>query len=186
MADDRRSDLLDAGCPFLMEKPMGISAAERRAGRREGGAQRNAFVAVPLAQRVRRLRLARSRTSSPQNFRPAVAAFTSRINRPAPPRYAALGLPVDARSGGSRRRRLRNLGSHGLDMFCHLTGEEAQVTGAQLEHAARTAMPVRGLRLGHVALGKRHSRHRRRSAMSSRATAPTASGRSPAATPSSP
>ncbi len=31
---------------------------------------------------------------------------------------------------------LRNLGPHGLDMFLHLTGEEAQVTGAQLSRRA--------------------------------------------------
>jgi predicted dehydrogenase len=31
---------------------------------------------------------------------------------------------------------LRNLGSHGLDMFLYLTGEEAQVTGAQLSRGA--------------------------------------------------
>jgi predicted dehydrogenase len=31
---------------------------------------------------------------------------------------------------------LRNLGPHGLDMFLHLTGEEARVTGAQLSRRA--------------------------------------------------
>jgi predicted dehydrogenase len=31
---------------------------------------------------------------------------------------------------------LRNVGSHGLDMFLHLTGEPAQVTGAQLSRRA--------------------------------------------------
>jgi predicted dehydrogenase len=31
---------------------------------------------------------------------------------------------------------LRNLGSHGLDMFLHLTGEDARVTGAQLSAIA--------------------------------------------------
>jgi predicted dehydrogenase len=31
---------------------------------------------------------------------------------------------------------LRNLGPHGLDMFLHLTGEEAQVIGAQLSRRA--------------------------------------------------
>jgi predicted dehydrogenase len=36
---------------------------------------------------------------------------------------------------------LRNLGSHGLDMFLHLTGEEAQVTGAQLSRRAHE-LPV--------------------------------------------
>ena len=32
---------------------------------------------------------------------------------------------------------LRNLGSHGLDLFLHLTGEDAQVTGAQTSARAR-------------------------------------------------
>src|SRR5580693_6372540 len=31
---------------------------------------------------------------------------------------------------------LRNLGLHGLDMFLHLTGEQAQVTGAQVSRRA--------------------------------------------------
>ena len=31
---------------------------------------------------------------------------------------------------------MRNLGPHGFDMFLHLTGEEAQVTAAQLSHRA--------------------------------------------------
>jgi predicted dehydrogenase len=31
---------------------------------------------------------------------------------------------------------LRNLGPHGLDMFLHLSGEETQVTGAQLSRRA--------------------------------------------------
>ena len=39
--------------------------------------------------------------------------------------------PVEA-GGGC----LRNLGSHGLDMFLQLTGEAAQVTGAQLSRSA--------------------------------------------------
>jgi hypothetical protein len=43
-------DLLDRDIAFLMEKPMGISAAEVEAVA-EKAAKRNAFVAVPLAQR---------------------------------------------------------------------------------------------------------------------------------------
>ena len=53
-----------------------------------------------------------------------------RINRPTPPRYPAWDCPwmLDpAEAGGGC---LRNLGPHGLDMFLHLTGEPAQVTGA--------------------------------------------------------
>src|SRR5260370_40292990 len=43
-------DLLDEGYPFLMEKPMGISAPEVEAVAAKA-ARRNAFGAVPLAQR---------------------------------------------------------------------------------------------------------------------------------------
>src|SRR5260370_10885631 len=31
---------------------------------------------------------------------------------------------------------LRNLGPHGLDIFLHLTGEDARVTGAQISYRA--------------------------------------------------
>jgi predicted dehydrogenase len=127
-------DLLDAGYPFLMEKPMGISAAEVEAVATKA-AKLNAFVAVPLAQRyapfARRARelLAAGRLSP-------LSHLYVRINRPAPPRYKAWDCawmfdPAEA-GGGC----LRNLGSHGLDMFLHLTGEDAQVTGAQLSTRA--------------------------------------------------
>ena len=43
-------DLLDAGYPFLMEKPMGINAPEVEAVAAKA-ARLDAFVAVPLAQR---------------------------------------------------------------------------------------------------------------------------------------
>src|SRR5258708_17426924 len=43
-------DLPDEGYPFLMEKPMGISAPEVEAVAAKA-ARLNAFVAVPLAQR---------------------------------------------------------------------------------------------------------------------------------------
>jgi predicted dehydrogenase len=43
-------DLLDQGYPFLMEKPMGINAAEVE-GLAAKATQLDAFVAVPLAQR---------------------------------------------------------------------------------------------------------------------------------------
>src|SRR5262249_62101906 len=43
-------DLLEQGYPFLMEKPMGINAAEVEAVAAKA-ARLDAFVAVPLAQR---------------------------------------------------------------------------------------------------------------------------------------
>src|ERR1700730_5591679 len=45
-------DLLDEGFPFLMEKPMGINAAEVEAVAAKA-AGLNAFASVPLAQRYR-------------------------------------------------------------------------------------------------------------------------------------
>jgi predicted dehydrogenase len=59
-----------------------------------------------------------------------------RINRPGPARYQAWDcawMLDPAESGGGC---LRNLGAHGLDMFLYLTGEDAQVTGAQLSRRA--------------------------------------------------
>jgi predicted dehydrogenase len=59
-----------------------------------------------------------------------------RINRPGPARYEAWDcawMLDPAEAGGGC---LRNLGSHGLDMFLHLTGEPAQVIGAQLSRRA--------------------------------------------------
>src|SRR5262249_45833043 len=64
---------------------------------------------------------------SPLVFRP---------NRPTSVRYPAWGsawmLDPAVAGGGC----LRNLGPHGCDLFLYLTGEEAQVTGAQLSWRA--------------------------------------------------
>jgi len=113
---------------------MGISAPEVDAVAAKA-ARLNAFVAVPLAQRYgpfaarARELLAAGRLGPPSHI-------YVRINRPGPARYQAWDCawmldPIEA-GGGC----LRNLGSHGLDMFLHLTGEEAQVTGAQLSRRA--------------------------------------------------
>ena len=127
-------DLLDAGYPFLMEKPMGLNAAQLEPVA-EKTAKQNAFIAVPLAQRyapfARRARelLAAGRIGP-------LSHIYVRIIRPGPARYRAWDCPWmfdPAESGGGC---VRNLGSHGLDMFLHLTGEDAQVTGAQLSHRA--------------------------------------------------
>jgi predicted dehydrogenase len=93
-------DLLDQGYPFLMEKPMGINAAEVEAVAAKA-TQLGAFVAVPLAQRY--------------------APFCS-------PRAASVRCRIS--TFGSTGRRLP--GPFGL----YLTGEPAQVTGAQLSRRA--------------------------------------------------
>jgi predicted dehydrogenase len=128
------NDLLDQGYPFLMEKPMGRNAAELEPVAAKV-AKRNAFVAVPLAQRYGPF-ATRARELLAAKRIGALSHIYVRINRPAPARYGAWDCPWmfdPAEAGGGC---LRNLGSHGLDMFLHLTGEDAQVTGAQLSRRA--------------------------------------------------
>ncbi|HUC67782.1 MAG TPA: Gfo/Idh/MocA family oxidoreductase [Stellaceae bacterium] len=127
-------DLLDQGYPFLMEKPMGINAPEVEAVAAKA-ARLDAFVAVPLAQRYGPFALRARQLLAEKRFG-ALSHLYVRINRPGPARYEAWDCawmldPVEA-GGGC----LRNLGAHGLDMFLYLTGEPAQVTGAQLSRRA--------------------------------------------------
>jgi predicted dehydrogenase len=127
-------DLLDGGYPFLMEKPMGINAAEVDALAAKA-TRLHAFVAVPLAQRYGRFAKHASELIAAGRFGPLSHIYI-RINRPGPARYQAWDcawMLDPAEAGGGC---LRNLGAHGLDMFLHLTGEEAQVTGAQLSRRA--------------------------------------------------
>jgi predicted dehydrogenase len=128
------NDLIDAGYPFLMEKPMSINAAELEPVA-DKAAKRNAYIAVPLAQRYGAFAKRACKLLAAKAFGPLSHIYV-RINRPAPPRYAAWDCPwmMDpAEAGGGA---LRNLGPHGLDMFWHLTGEEAEVTGAQFSSRA--------------------------------------------------
>jgi predicted dehydrogenase len=123
-------DLLDLGFPFLMEKPMGISAAEVESVA-EKAAKKKAFVAVPLAQRYGAFARHARELMASGRLGPLSHMYV-RINRPKPPRYPAWDCawmldPIEA-GGGC----IRNLGPHGFDMFLHLTGESAKVTGAQI------------------------------------------------------
>ena len=127
-------DLLDNGFPFLMEKPMGINAAEVEAVAAKA-ARLNAFAAVPLAQRYGPFATRGRALIRAQRLGPLSHIYV-RINRPGPARYVAWDCawmldPAEAGGGA-----LRNLGSHGLDMFLYLTGEDAQVIGAQLSRRA--------------------------------------------------
>jgi predicted dehydrogenase len=127
-------DLLDAGYPFLMEKPMGINAAEVDAVAAKVD-RLGAFVAVPLAQRYAPFAKRARELVAAGRFGPLSHIYVW-INRPGPARYPAWDCawmldPAEAGGGA-----LRNLGPHGLDMFLHLTAEEAQVTGAQLSRRA--------------------------------------------------
>ena len=173
-------DLLDRGLPFMMEKPMGISAAEvesiaEKATRVKG------YAAVPLFQRYQPFAVRARQLLAEGHFGP-VSHIYVRLNRPAPARYPAWDsawMLDPAEAGGGC---LRNLGSHGLDMFLHLTGEDARVTGAQISGPTAS-----GWRTTPRCCCARPpgSWAPSRSATASRGLAPTGSGRSPGATPSS-
>jgi predicted dehydrogenase len=80
-------DLLDQGFPFLMEKPMGISAPEVEAVAAEA-ARLDAFVAVPLAQRYAPFATRARELLAARRFGPLSHIYV-RINRPGPARYQA-------------------------------------------------------------------------------------------------
>jgi predicted dehydrogenase len=131
-------DLLDQGFPFMMEKPMGLNATEV-ASVADKAARLGRFVAVPLAQRNQPFALRAREILAAGRFGPLSHIYV-RINRPGPARYRAWDCPwmLDpAEAGGGS---LRNLGSHGMDMFLHLTGEDAKVTGAQVSRRAHQAL----------------------------------------------
>ena len=126
--------LLDQGYPFLMEKPMGVDADEvRRVA--DKAAARNVFVAVPLGQRYQPFTTRARQLLAQQRFGP-ISHFYVRQNRPTSARYPAWDAPwmLDPREAGGGC--LRNLGPHGLDLFLFLTGEDAEVTGAQVSSRA--------------------------------------------------
>jgi predicted dehydrogenase len=126
--------LIDQGYPFMMEKPMGLNAGEvsRIADR---AALKQAFVAVAFPQRYSPF-VSRARQLLAEGRFGPLSHLYFRLNRPTSARYPAWDSPwmLDpALAGGGC---LRNLGSHVLDLFLLLTGEDARVIGAQLSARA--------------------------------------------------
>jgi len=126
--------LLDAGHPFLIEKPVGLDAQEV-GGVADKAKATGVFAAVPLFQRFQPF-VAHARRMLAEGALGPVSHFYFRSNRPSSARYVAWGAPwmLDpAVAGGGC---LRNIGLHGIDAFLFITGETAQVTGAQTSSRA--------------------------------------------------
>src|ERR1041385_2051911 len=163
-------DLLDRRVPFLMEKPMGISAAEVQSVA-DKAARTGVFAAVPLSQRYQPFRSRARELMAAGRFGPLSHIYV-RINRPAPARYPAWdsGWMLDpAEAGGGC---LRNLGPHGLAIFLHPTGEDAPGRAGSVSRTTPRCSCDRPAACWAPS----------KSGMASRAWAPTGSGRSPAAT----
>jgi len=124
--------LLDKNMPFLMEKPMSFSALELKSVV-EKSRVTNGFASVALHNRFTQFVSLAKQYTSEQTYGP-LTHFYSRMNRPTSLRYPNWGsdwmLDPSRSNGGC----LRNLGNHGLDIFCYLTGtpDSVSVTGAQL------------------------------------------------------
>ena len=97
-------------------------------------AARQAFVAVPPGQRYQPFTTRARSCSRPDGSVPSPTCTSARTGRPrrAIPWDAPWMLDPREAGGGC----LRNLGPHGLDLFLFLTGEDAEVTGAQLSFRA--------------------------------------------------
>lgn len=122
--------LLDQRIPFIMEKPMGYDAVEVRGVADKARAMKG-FAAVPLPYRYQPQILLAQELIAEGRLGP-LSHICFRSMRPTSARYTQWGAPwmLDPKiaNGGC----LRNLGPHGLDAFLLLTGEDAEVTGAQV------------------------------------------------------
>jgi predicted dehydrogenase len=126
--------LLDAGYPFMMEKPMGLNATEVQALADKADAC-SGYAAVPFPQR-RSPFAQHARTMLQQGAFGPLSHVYIRMNRFSSARYLAWNCPwmLDPRvSGGGC---LRNLGTHGFDILAHLFDHDWQVTGAQMSAGA--------------------------------------------------
>ncbi len=127
-------DLLDAGVPFLIEKPAGLNAAEVRA-LADKSAVTGTFAGVPLFQRLHPFVAHARRLIADGAFGP-LAHFAFRSIRGTSGRYVEWGCPwmldPDAAGGGC----LRNIGTHGIDLFGHILDEDTEVVAAQTSNIA--------------------------------------------------
>lgn len=126
--------LLDHGFPFVMEKPMGFNAEEVR-GIADKARAVQGFAAVSLPYRFQPQTVMAQQLINERRLG-RLSHINIRQMRPTSARYAAWGAPwmLDPKiaNGGC----LRNLGPHGLDVFMLLTGNDAEVTGAQISNRA--------------------------------------------------
>jgi predicted dehydrogenase len=126
--------LVDAGVPFLAEKPWGIDAATVRdlASLAES---RGAWVATPFSMRYSQWaaaarQLIKTRESGPTSH------IVFRMLRPGVSRYLDYGSPWMLRKDEAGGGVLLNLGIHGFDLCRYLTGEEPEIVSSVVSNAA--------------------------------------------------
>lgn len=126
--------LAEERIPFLMEKPMGLNAieVERIADKTEAN---GVFATVPMVQRFAPFHSKARALLDAGAFGPLSHVYV-RMNRFSSERYRRWNsswMLDPAQSGGGC---LRNLATHGFDVFLDLLGEEFEIESAQLSNRA--------------------------------------------------
>jgi len=127
--------LVDAGVPFLMEKPWGVDDKTVRQ-LADLAESKRAWVAVPMpfryswwAETAKRMR--------ERGELGAISHVLFRFNQPGVQRYIDSGssrILTKAEAGGGA---LLNLGIHGFDIIRYITGEEPKLVAAVTSHATQ-------------------------------------------------
>lgn len=125
--------LVDAGLPFIMEKPWGTDA-ETVAGLADYAGSRGAWAAAPFFTRTMFWALTAKQMIARGEFG-RLSHMVFRMIRPTMQRYVEWDSPwMNSRqiAGGGA---LVNLGSHGFDIARFITGEEPEVVSAVMSNA---------------------------------------------------
>jgi predicted dehydrogenase len=124
--------LVEAGIPFLMEKPWGVDA-DTVEGLARLAKERGAWVGVPFFTRYSFWAVRAKQMIEAGEFG-AVSHIVFRMIRPTMQRYIEWDSPwmdKKAEAGGGA---LLNLGGHGFDIARFITGEEPEVVAAVVSH----------------------------------------------------
>jgi predicted dehydrogenase len=125
--------LVDAGIPFLMEKPWGIDD-KTVSGLADLAESKRAWAAVPMPFRYSWFAQT-ARAMRQKGELGVISHMLVRFNQPGVQRYVDSGsswMLTRAEAGGGA---LLNLGVHGFDLFRYITGEEPRVVSAVTSHA---------------------------------------------------
>ena len=129
--------LVEAGIPFLMEKPWGTDP-DTVADLARLAEEKGAWVAVPFMQRYSFWAVTARRMIDSGEFG-RISHIFFRTIRPTMARYVEWQSPWMADPAQAGGGALLNLGGHGFDMARFLTGEEPEVVSAVLSRRAHAA-----------------------------------------------
>jgi predicted dehydrogenase len=129
--------LVDAGVPFIMEKPWGTDP-DTVADLARLAAEKGAWVSVPFMQRYSFWAVTVKRMIARGEFGQISHIFFRGI-RPTMRRYVEWDSPWMADKSQAGGGALLNLGPHGFDMARFVTGEEPEVVSAVVSHRMHEA-----------------------------------------------